>query len=506
MLRNSYFEPYKRIKKKKSEYERVILNNDGEHMLSLDRPLSMIYIKRLPKNDFPLFVNDLMCNKETGRLLYPLSFSKQVNLYLKQQSYVYRITTFNKNKSYIDMMKNLKKKREKELEENTKNKKLSSQKLSNFKKKEELEEMKVNLSLFKARKNSLIKQLKSKNRKFYKSQPLIDRKLRKLLYYSVNDIRIRGYEKAFEVCNNKSLTNREFSLPDIAVNEENVFSRLYNNIIKSKTRNFNNPENKEYKYKFEEKNINFDFSQTINNKRKMNSHFISQNESGINKKGQSFQVSNINKNLDGKAFTKKVTSKMFKRCLSALSGGPKNNFQKTCFKSYLNNSLKNNKTKEKSKPKKQFVNYHAKLTSKNCFLKRKPDLNYKKYSFSFDAEKINDLILANSNSHLDIISIKKFRDSNYNTNLHRAVLKNNIKFVEYFINKNLDINKKNKNGDTPLHLAFKIGNYDIIQLLLEHGASIKIKNKKGITPFDLADKEMRLDFNLVEIYNNPDEH
>ena len=136
----------------------------------------------------------------------------------------------------------------------------------------------------------------------------------------------------------------------------------------------------------------------------------------------------------------------------------------------------------------------------------KPEQNVKKDFHSMDSSKINDLIIANCNSRVDIINIKKFRDSNYNTNLHRSVLKNNIKFVEYFIKKNLDVNKKNKNGDTPLHLAFKIGNYDIIQLLLEHGASIKIKNKKGITPFDIADKDMRITFNLVEIYNNPAEH
>ena len=71
----------------------------------------MICIKKLPKNDFPLFVNDLMCNKETGHLLYPLSFSKQVDLYLKEQSYVYKITTFNKNKNFVDMLRNLRRKR-----------------------------------------------------------------------------------------------------------------------------------------------------------------------------------------------------------------------------------------------------------------------------------------------------------------------------------------------------------------------------------------------------------
>ena len=70
----------------------------------------------------------------------------------------------------------------------------------------------------------------------------------------------------------------------------------------------------------------------------------------------------------------------------------------------------------------------------------------------------------------------------------------------------MDVNKKNKNGDTALHFAFKIKNYDIIQLLLEYGASIKIKNNKGITPFEVANKDIKDTFNLVEIYNNPDEY
>ena len=82
------------------------------------------------------------------------------------------------------------------------------------------------------------------------------------------------------------------------------------------------------------------------------------------------------------------------------------------------------------------------------------------------------------------------------------MLKNNAKFVEYFIKKNDDVNKKNKNGDTPLHLAFKIGNYEIIRLLLENGANLKIKNKKGFTPFDIANKEIRTDFNLGRLYNS----
>ena len=505
MLRNSYFEPYKPEKRKKSEYEKSILNNDGEHILFLQRPLSMLNIKRLPKNEMPIFVNDLMCDKKTGHLLFPLSFRKQVDLYLKQQSYVYKITTFNKNKNFVEMVKAIKKKKEKELDEKSKNKPLSNPKLTNFRKREEIEEMKVNLDSFKNKKNNLIKKLNNKNRKFYKSQPLIDRKLRKLSFQSVNDIRIRGYEKAFEECNKRSLSNKNFDLPDITINESSVYSRLYNNIIvKNKTRNFNKSQViSESKYKNDKNFINSNNSSIIrNNLSKFHTSYFPKNHNESGKKEQFFYVSNVNKNLDGKEFTKKVTHKMIRRCLSAFSGGPKNTYKKNYF------NLNNQKTTCLKKKPKKFVNYHAKLTTKNCFLKMKQDDSFKKTSQTVDLsyDQINDLILANCNSRLDLINIKKFRDSDYNTNLHRAVLKNNIKCVDYFLKKNLDVNKKNKNGDTPLHLAFKIGNYDIIQLLLEYGASIKIKNKKGITPFDIADKDMRIAFNLVEIYNNPNEY
>ena len=192
---------------------------------------------------------------------------------------------------------------------------------------------------------------------------------------------------------------------------------------------------------------------------------------------------------------------MMTRCLSAISGGPKETTKKK-FNLYLNNNIyKNKRPNSQDKKRKKYFNYHAKLTSKNCFMKMMPDSNIKSNSVFIEDKKINDLILANSNSKIDIINIKKFRDSNYNTNLHRSVMKNNIKFVEYFIKKGLDVNKQNKYGDTPLHFAFKIGNYDIIHLLLDNGANIKIKNRKGITPYDIANKKMREAFNLTEIYN-----
>ena len=164
-----------------------------------------------------------------------------------------------------------------------------------------------------------------------------------------------------------------------------------------------------------------------------------------------------------------------------------------------------------SKKKKKYINYYAKLNSKNCFLKKtlKSKIiknNNNKSVNHIDTESINNLILANSKNGSELINIKRFRDVDYNTNLHVAVLKNSYKFVDYFIKKKLNINKKNKNGDTPLHLAIQKGDYDIIQLLLDNGADITIKNKKRISPYDLANKDMRLAFNLEEIYNNLIKH
>ena len=126
-------------------------------------------------------------------------------------------------------------------------------------------------------------------------------------------------------------------------------------------------------------------------------------------------------------------------------------------------------------------------------------------------EQVKDL----SNKQNDIRNSQydnKFYDLTYQTNEMNNLKNSSLNKKKGFqvpkpINKiEQPQNKENKNGDTALHLAFKIGNYDIIQLLLEHGASIKIKNKKGISPFDLADKDMRTTFNLVEIYNNPNEY
>ena len=66
-----------------------------------------------------------------------------------------------------------------------------------------------------------------KNDEFINSQCKIDKKLEKLETKSINQIRLKGYKKAFDKCLNLSLTNKNFEMLDLS--SKNVFGRLYNN-------------------------------------------------------------------------------------------------------------------------------------------------------------------------------------------------------------------------------------------------------------------------------------
>ncbi len=66
-----------------------------------------------------------------------------------------------------------------------------------------------------------------KNDEFLNSQPNVDKKLEKLEKKEFNEIRLKGYKKAFDKCLNLSLTRNDFEMVDLNTND--VFGRLYNN-------------------------------------------------------------------------------------------------------------------------------------------------------------------------------------------------------------------------------------------------------------------------------------
>ena len=70
-----------------------------------------------------------------------------------------------------------------------------------------------------------------------------------------------------------------------------------------------------------------------------------------------------------------------------------------------------------------------------------------------------------------------------------AITYNNIKMVEYFLNKEIDVNKtKRKSGFTPLMCASCYGRSEIVKILLDNGANKDARDSKGISATDFARK------------------
>ena len=65
------------------------------------------------------------------------------------------------------------------------------------------------------------------------------------------------------------------------------------------------------------------------------------------------------------------------------------------------------------------------------------------------------------------------------TSLHFACLSDDTDTIQRLLEKNVDINKKDKRGRTPLHIALFKGNEKAVKLLTSNGASsFKTENLK----------------------------
>lgn len=81
---------------------------------------------------------------------------------------------------------------------------------------------------------------------------------------------------------------------------------------------------------------------------------------------------------------------------------------------------------------------------------------------------------------------KKNRYKGGNTDLHKAILRGDIKTVITLIDGGAGVNAPNDSGKTPLHLAVLNNNLEIVTLLISKGANVNSKDKYDKTPLDLA--------------------
>jgi len=97
--------------------------------------------------------------------------------------------------------------------------------------------------------------------------------------------------------------------------------------------------------------------------------------------------------------------------------------------------------------------------------------------------RLQDVKKAIEEDKLDINSI----DFNTgNTALHAAVIIGNRPIIKYLIDKQAEINIKNRRGQTPLHLSVEKRLDDMTEYLMKNGGDVKVEDNTGKTPYDLA--------------------
>ena len=216
MLRNKYFEQYKDLINKKSQIENEMefYNTDLNRIINSQRPMSSIRIKNLPSKVLPIFIDDVMCDNNVNTLLYSSNAHKEIYFYLKQKK-----SLLNSN---INPLNSPKKKKE-----------LSALGtiMANRNNLQVIKSLKDKIDNYFNERNDIIEKLRNKQELFLKSQPMINNKLKKLYYKPINEIKLKGYQRAFNECLNRSLSDQNFDLPNIKFNMNDVYSRLFNNAI-----------------------------------------------------------------------------------------------------------------------------------------------------------------------------------------------------------------------------------------------------------------------------------
>ena len=482
MLRNSYFDQYQNLISKKSQLEKEInmYQNDLSHIIYSQRPMSTARIKTLPKKVLPIFIDDIMCDNDVNTLLYSSNAHKEIYFYLKQKK---SLLNSNINRKISPKKKKV----------------LSALGaiMANRSNLRVINSLKNKINNFFNDRNEIMEKLRNKQELFLKSQPMIDNKLKKLYYKPINEIRLKGYQRAFNQCLHRSLSDTKFDLPNIQFNMNDVYSRLFNNAIlnqnllrnkiyKKKQENERYQNNNKYENNKNNNNINNNNNNMKNPKKKKimirtNNSFDIKNKSYFYyTKLPNFNVANIIKSSKGKEFNVKITPKIKQRCWSTLSGGPrlKSNSEIIIF-----DKNEENKNEE--------IDYEE-IRNKNIF-----NINKSKTKNNINNIILyNTLILDKNGRGSEFIKVSNYRDVNFNSNLHIAVKNNSIKLVKYFLNKNVNPNEVNKDGQTPLHFALKEGNKDIIDLLLKNGGDVNIRDNEGKKPFDYGSKEVIRYFQL----------
>ena len=398
MLRNSYLLKYNN-NEKSTQIDLKFIKEDGEDFLNKNRPLSHYKVSHLPKKTLFNFMDDFLVNKKVANLLYSSNSEKEMKHLIHSLNVIKNSTHSKHNKSTLFHTKkpnsiiNTKERNsqisfiQKEIETTKLNKSLQKEKLSN----------KSNQIFY------LIKKQKKDNIKLH--------------YKPLNDIRLRNYNRTLNKCMSQVITNKNFKLPSVSININNVYSRLYHNEVYMGSKDPNKTSDyrsNSYNSLFNSENSSL--VQTNNNNNDINKSFC-----------KSLTLKNVVKSKNGKEFTIKVNDDVIRKCLLKYSGGPKSNINK--------------KTKYEVKEKDQNENI----------------LRMEKLKDEFGNTNLHNAVKKSSREFVRYFLEKKMNPNEQNkigdTPLHMAMRLNDIEIIKMLLEAGGNIALRNKDQQRPYDIA-----------------------------------------------------
>ena len=286
MLRNNYLDKYS--KKKGNSKDDSLLKDDGEYILNNNRPLSAYRISKLPRPKLYQFMDDMLTNRKVNNILFSSNASKEISFY-KQSN---RFLTKNAVHPYKIKRKNTKES--------------SSSIIRNRERMTEINKIKDDLDSFKRSKSAERMFYKKKSNRFF-HQIENQQKVQEDLYFQpINEIRIKSYERCLNKCMSQLIKNPTFHFPDVKLNINDVYSRLYHNQVYLK-------------------------GAADKQRKSRKGSFITEKGQSQTKKKKTniFNVKAVVDSANGKEFTVKITDEMFYKCLLKHSGGPEVIFRRS---------------------------------------------------------------------------------------------------------------------------------------------------------------------------------
>ena len=488
MLRQKDVKKYK----KKSKYDQILsIRKDGEYLLKNERPIKDNLIKTINQEKVSKFIEDILVNDKITHLLFRSNSKFEVDYYLntKKNFFTHKSPLKQMNSDNITL-KQVKKQTCLEMRRKLNNFKnvrkqmiysmdnINKRKIKIFRKELKIIENKHKEEIKKNRINGFIRAYKSIRKKYdLEKTPNLFRNNSCILYDYDKRNKINIPKNKSVKKNNslllKSISNDTYEsdlkqnnftnlgvnkgnnrykvskslLPFVKLDENDVFSRLYHNVVllspSTSVKNEKKPQSCKNK-----NSISYNFS----NSPIYNPKII-------------FKLKKVIKSTSGKEFTFKITNDIIRRCFVNYSGGPP--------------------------------------ILEMEFFKQKKEENKKNYDWN--NIKVNDDIQEEgetSKKGKEIVNFYKLIDKKTgNSFLHLAVIGGYEEFVRYFLEKKSNINLKNFEGNTPLHLALsnQKQNQKIIDILMEHNPRLDIKNNKDQIPFELFTDEMKIRYGIDKL-------